>query len=204
MMTSRFIFSVFAACFWLVTTRLDAAVVLLYNTESLLDETATELQGIASGGDYIQFLLAGANNVPDAPDDYGAPGGDDQLVSIFVGNNPTHVGANEPAPNWNLGYFNETVEVDDALIGESVFLRFWNDSAPYVSTYYGDSLVTNIPVPPGIGVAFLDLVPTAGSARTTNIAFSALPPANVPEPSGFAFVAVLAGVLLRRGYFRRG
>lgn len=180
-----------------------AAVLLIYNTESLLDETATELQGTSSGGDYLQFLLTGPNNLPDAPDEYGNAGGDDELVSIFVGNNPSHVGANEPAPNWNLGLFNETLEIDNALIGENVFLRFWNASSPFFSTHYGDSAVTSIPTPPGIGAAFLDLVPTSGSPRTTDTAFAALAPANVPEPSGFAFLSLVAMVLIKRGVFRR-
>ncbi len=182
-----------------ISTGLRAAVLMTYfNTEPLLDaDGTTPLQGTLSNGDFIQMLSAGINGVVDPPDEYGGPGGDDALLGILAGVNQTHVGANEPPVNHNLGYFNAAASYDEIQIGLPVYARFWNNALPWTATHYGVTQVFNLPAPDAFNLAFLDLVPTPDSPRIASIPFTGTAPVAVPEPNGLIFLGI-AALLLRQ------
>jgi len=176
-----------------------AVLITHYNSFALLDvDGITPLAGDATQGDVIQVIDAGIDGLPSAPDAYGLPSGDDFFLGVLSGGAVTHVGDNEPFPNWDQGLYNDTLTVADGIVGLGVYLRFWNGFTPDAATHYGETAVVTIPSAPLLGPAFLDFVPTAGSARTVSIPFAALASFSVPEP-GSAAVFALTLLCLRTG-----
>lgn len=176
-----------------------AVLITHYNSFALLDvDGITPLAGDATQGDVIQVIDAGLDGLPSAPDAYGLPSGDDFFLGVFSGSAVTHVGDNEPFPNWDQGLYNDTLTVADGSVGLGVYLRFWNGFTPDAATHYGETAVVTIPSAPVLGPAFLDFVPTAGSSRTVSIPFAALASFSVPEPGSAAMFA-LTLLCLRTG-----
>ncbi|MFO1530320.1 MAG: hypothetical protein U1F77_11460 [Kiritimatiellia bacterium] len=180
-----------------------AVLMIYYDTEPLLDEDGTTpLRGTSSSGDLVQLISAGINGVVDPPDSHGGPGGDDELLELVSGLNVTHIGANEPPVNYNLGFFNAAATYDEVMIGLPVFARFWNGGQPWSSTHYGVTGVFSLPAPDEFHLAWLDLAPLPSSPRSTLTAFTGVAPAAVPEPNGLIFLG-LAALLLRQQLISR-
>ncbi|MBU0678429.1 MAG: hypothetical protein KJ626_09955 [Verrucomicrobia bacterium] len=169
----------------------------LYNTYALLDsDDSTPLEGTSSAGDLIQLIHAGANETIDPPAGDLSPGGDDTLLS--AASNPTHVDAGRSTTN--SGKFSQSgMLFDDSLVGDKVYIRFWNASTTAGSTYYGESAVTNLPAADGFGFAELDVVPSSSSPRTTSTANSATA-LEVPTLTEWGFIA-LGAILVGWGCF---
>ena len=189
---SRYLFNAIVVLLLLSVCVASAADVdlTLYNTAALLDSDAsTPLAGTSSGGDLVQLILAGANGVPDTPTANGLPGGDDTMLA--ASNNPTHVNAG--TLDTDTGIFSQAgMLFDDSLVGDDVFIRFWNNGAAHTATHYGDSEVTTLPAADGFGLADLDMVPTTGDARTTDTAFSATETLEVPTLSEWSMMLLAA------------
>jgi len=162
----------------------------LYNTEPLLDsDGSTKLEGDSGGGDLVQLILAGANGSIDAPTSTGEPGGDDSLLS--VANNPTFVGAGMVGAG--TGKLTQSGMVyDDSLVGETVYVRFWNSDAASTATHYGNSKLLTLPAADAFGEAELDFVPATSDPRTTDTAFTF---ATIPTLSEWGVICLVALVL---------
>src|ERR1043166_8082838 len=164
----------------------------LYNSEPLLDETLTPLMGNTAAGDLVQVILTGPNGVPDAPSQSGSPGGDD--VQLFVGDLRLHVGYGVPF-NPDQGLLDVfPLQYDSSLVGTNIYVRFWNAATVGAATYYGNSVLTNLPAGtgPGSDQAQLDFVPSPEFPHVTDQPFSALV---IPEPSNlFLFGMMIWGV----------
>ena len=165
----------------------------LYNTEMLLNSDAsTPLLGNTTSGDLIQVILAGGDGIPNAPDIYGAPSGDDTL--LFPGDLRLHVGYGLPS-NPDSGWLDIfPLQYSDSLVGSYVFVRFWNASTVGAATYYGNSALFILPAGtgPGLDQALWDFVPTPSDSHITDHPFGALV---IPEPSNlFLFGMMFWGV----------
>jgi hypothetical protein len=169
----------------------------LYNTFALLDANgATPLSGSASSGDLVQLILAGANGSIDAPGVSGSPGGDDTVLPVSMASNPTHVGAGLGGSNHGLLY-QINILYTSTYAGASAYIRFWNGGQPWTSTHYGQTAIFSLPSGDVFGEAEYNFVPLASSPRSTLTEFDAENPVHVPEPSLFAFGAIVLGVLTR-------
>jgi hypothetical protein len=186
----------FILCLLAFAAALPAAQLIVFNSESLLDEASNPQEGTNITGDMLQMLFPGPNGTADPPDIFGGPGGDDFYIPVSAGDVTPWSGANEPALNWDQGLFNETFTIDSGLVGENFFVRLWNAVNPVSSTHYGDTDIFAIPTEPGVGAIFLDVVPTTGNARIADTAFTAQTLDPIPEPSGLPIVAILMGVLI--------
>jgi hypothetical protein len=164
----------------------------LYNPESLLDSDAfTPLQGNTVAGDLVQVILT-ADNTINAPDQFGNPSGDDML--LFAGDPRLHVGYGVPF-NPDQGLLDVfPLQYDSSLVGTNIYVRFWNAATVGAATYYGNSVLTNLPAGtgPGSDQAQLDFVPSPEFPHVTDQPFSALV---IPEPSNlFLFGMMIWGV----------
>ena len=161
----------------------------LYNSEPLLDETLTPLQGNTVAGDLVQVILTGANGVPDAPNQSGNPSGDD--VQLFVGDLRLHVGYGVPF-NPDQGLLDVfPLQYDSSLVTSNIYVRFWNGTTVGSATYYGNSFIFQLPAGtgPNSDQAQLDFVPTSEFPHVPDQPFSALV---VPEPSNLFLFGLLA------------
>ena len=165
----------------------------LHNSAALVDsDSTTPLEGTASGGDLVQLVLTGANDVPDQPFSNGMPGGDDVLLTSAQ--NPTFVGAG--TLDTDTGFFSQSsILYDDSYVGSNVFVRFWNHSSAASATYYGDTAVTNLPAADGFDQAELDVVPTTAYPRATTNSTAGMPVYEIPTLSEWGMIVLVAIML---------
>jgi len=159
----------------------------LYNTDPLVNnDGVTVLAGNATAGDLVQVIATGPDNTINAPSaGTGLPSGDDTILFTI------HVGVGEISSGTGLldAY---PLDYSSTLVGSNFYVRFWNGTTVAGSTYYGNSLVTNLPPGDAFNQSSLDFVPTEGSPHTTDQPFSLNV---VPEPSSlFLFGLVIFGV----------
>ena len=167
----------------------------LYNSYALVDQTTTvPLQGTASSGDVIQFILAGANAAIDGPALDGSVSGDDTL--LFT----THVGAGMLPIDYNAGLLDVFPITLNLPVGTNVYVRFWNADTLSGSTYFGNSTLLLLPTPDLFGYAALDFVPNPGDPHTTDQPFS---PLVIPEPSGVFLFGLAVCAIAHRIYRQR-
>ena len=159
----------------------------LYNSYALVDsDNSTLLAGDATAGDLVQVIATGPDLTINAPSTgTGLASGDDTILFTL------HVGTGMPISGTGLldAY---PLDYSSTLVGSKFYVRFWNGTTAADSTYYGNSLVTNLPPGDAFNQSQMDFVPTFGSPHTTDQPFSL---SAVPEPSslflfGLAIFAV--------------
>jgi hypothetical protein len=154
----------------------------IFNSTPLVDvDGLTLLQGDATTGDLVQLLFAGPDGMIDpASRITGGATGDDILLIDPL--NPFHVGAGQPVGN--TGQFDLSgIQFDDSLIGEFVYVRFWNDPNIQENIFYGNSILLDLPAGDAFGQAELDFVTGLPDPHQVNVLFTFREHlAPVPEP----------------------
>ena len=167
----------------------------LYNTYPLREpDGVTPLSGGQYGGDLVQLLRTGANNVPDVPNMYGYATGDDSILTSF------YVGTGTIGP-YSGGLFVMTnILLPDSYAGTKVYARFWDAEWLDQADHYGNSSVLNLPAPDPFGEGYLDIAPLVSSPRTAGVSFSPQVMA-IPEPSAGLLAGFACSILLARRRF---
>ncbi len=177
-------------------TAFGAVDMTLHNTEPLVQQDGvTPLPGNSSGGSLVQVIFVGGDNTPDAPAaSSGAPTGDDTL--LFT----THVGAGLPLTDTGL-LVQSSIMYNNALVGLSAYVRFWNAASVSSATYFGVSDLFNLPAGDVFDLAEFDFAPLPSSPHITNIPFDYTPLDVVPEPSSLFVIGmvILAWIKRRHG-----
>jgi len=175
----------------------NAAIInlTLYNEDPLVDMSSTPLLGNALSGDLVQLLTPGLDGMIDIVNVYNGIADDDVLFASS--DNPTHVGAGTFTPANDTGVLSQVMEFEESLIGEQVYIRFWDTSSISTATAYGQTALFTIPTELFPGEVFLNFNPSGAGSLMTTVPFDYLG-GSIPEPGALAFLLLATLIFIVR------